>query len=176
MSRHLDDRTLQQLAEGLLGDDAALAEAERHVAECPACAAAADGYRALISDLNQIPGVEAPVAMADAVLSAYERVTEPVPALWSDRKLLVAFAMFNALLLLIIGGVIGLSGPVELLSAWALGFKDLAISAVQLFPAAEAIWTAMSHGGMVLVLALALMLVGTVAALRHTVMIVEETP
>lgn len=176
MSTHLEDATLQQLAEAPLQDAGAQAAAERHLAECPRCAAALEGYRALFSDLNQVPVVEAPAAMAEAVLSAYERAAQPIPALWSDRKLLIAFALFNLMLLAVIGGVIGLSGPLDLISSWALGLGDVAVSVTQLLPAVKAIWTAMAHGGMVLVLALALMLVATVAALRRTVMTVEETP
>ncbi len=173
MSPHLDDTLLQLAAEGLL-DDAQRPEVEAHLAGCGRCAATVEGYRDLLTQLNAVPVIEAPTALADAVLEAYQRTSQPMAALWSDRKLFIAFALSNVLLAVLATTAIGLQGPLNLITELSVGLKDMVLSAVRLLPVAEAIWTGMAHGGLVVVVALALMLVTTVAALRRTVNLPEE--
>jgi len=174
MSAHLDDKQLQMAAEGLL-DKPLLEQAREHLQGCERCRQAVANYQALFSQLNAVPLVEAPSALADAVIAAYERSTEPIANLWSDRKLLLAFALANVVLVLTILWTIGVQGPVNLLTSWAVGLKELVIAAIYMLPAVEAVWTAMSHGGIIFVLALAALLVAIVAALRQTMKFTEET-
>jgi len=171
---HPDDAQLQLAAEGMLEGEE-LAGIERHVDGCEACSAAVAGYRSLFEQLNAVPVVEAPAAVAESVIAAYRRTREPVHALWSDRKLLIAFALANAVLLLTMATAIGIQGPVDLLAEWAVASKDLLLSAMELTVIAEALWTGIAHGGILAVAALALLLVTTVAALRQTVGVPEET-
>ena len=171
---HPDDAQLQRVAEGLVEGDE-LARIERHLQGCPTCSAAVDGYGALFAQLNAVPVVEAPAVVAESVIAAYRRTREPIHALWSDRKLLVAFALTNVVLLLTMATTIGIHGPVALLGEWAVGLKDLLLSALELTVIVEALWTGIAHGGILAVAALALLLVTTVAALRQTLGLSEET-
>ena len=171
---HPDDALLQLAAEGLLDEDEQH-RMERHIATCPACAATVQGYTELFGQLNAVPLVEAPVAVAETVMAAYRRRSDPIAAFWSDRKLLIAFALFIGVLLTIGITAIGIQGPLTLMKQWAIGLKDLLLSALQLVPVAEAIWTGMAHGGLLAVAALALLLITTVAALRQTLRLSEET-
>jgi anti-sigma factor RsiW len=173
MSPHPDDTRLQLAAEGLLDDDDA-GQIEEHLEGCGRCREVVESYLDLLTQLNAVPVAEAPAALADAVLEAYHRTSQPMAALWSDRKLFIAFALCNVLLTVIATTAIGLQGPLNLITELALGIKDLVVSAVRLLPVAEAIWTGMAHGGLVVVVGIALMLVTTVAALRRTVNIPEE--
>ena len=172
---HPGDDVLQLAAEGLL-DGARQRAMDEHIASCPRCTAEVASYRSLMGQLNAVPVAVAPAALAEAVLAAYERTTEPVAALWSDRKLLIAAALTNVLLVGAVIATVGVSGPVDLLSDWAITFKNLLLTVLDLLPAVEAIWTAMAHGGILVVAALALALMGTVAALRRTLDIAEESP
>ena len=172
---HPDDTTLQLAAEGVLGVERA-ASVDSHLATCQRCAAEVESYGALMLQLNAVPVADAPAALAEAVLGAYQRGTAPVTALWSDRKLLIAAVLTNLLLVGAVVGTIGVRGPVDLLSDWAITFKNLLLTTLALAPAAEAIWTAMAHGGILVVAALALALMGTVAALRHTLRLAEDSP
>ncbi len=172
---HPDDATLQLAADGQL-EPAAQLRVDTHAAACPRCAAELAAYGELMTQLNAVPVAEAPASVAEAVLAAYQRGAAPVASLWSDRKLLIAVALTNALLVVAILATIGVRGPVDLLSEWAITGKDLLMTLLAVLPAAEAIWTAMAHGGILLVAALALALMGTVAALRHTLRLAEDTP
>lgn len=174
MSAHLDDKQLQMAAEGH-PDKPLLARVQEHLEGCERCRQAVVSYQALFSQLNAVPLVEAPAALADAVIAAYERSAEPIANLWSDRKLLLAFALANVVLGLTILWTIGVQGPVTLLTGWAVGLKELVITTIYMIPAIEAVWTAMAHGGIVFVLALAALLVAVVAALRQTMKFTEET-
>lgn len=171
---HPDDAQLQLVAEGLVEGDE-LAHIERHLQGCPTCSAAVDGYGALFAQLNAVPMVEAPAAVAESVIAAYHRTREPIHALWSDRKLLVAFALTNVALLLATAATIGIHGPIDLLGEWAVGLKELLLSALELTVVVEALWTGIAHGGILAIAALALALVTTVAALRQTLGLSEET-
>ncbi len=173
MSTHPDDGLLQLAAEGLLADDERPA-VEAHLADCHRCRRAVEGYRELMGQLNAVPVVQAPAALAEAVLLAYERSTGPVASLWSDGRLLVAFAAANALLLASLAGAVGLQGPLNLLTGWALGLKEMLLVAIRLAPAVEAIWIAMAHGGIAVVVAIALLLLANVAVLRRTLRLSEE--
>jgi hypothetical protein len=173
MTNHLDDRLLQLAAEETLGDHERL-EVQRHLTDCGLCRAAVESYREIIGQLNAVPVAHAPAAMVDAVMEAYHRSTQPVAALWTDRRLLVAFTAANAVLLLSVVGAIGLHGPLDLLTTWALGLKELLLTGISLVPAVEAIWTAMAHGGIAVVMAIALLLLANVAVLRQTLKLSEE--
>jgi len=172
---HPDDRTLQLAAEGLLEADA-LARVDDHAAGCARCAEALASYGNLLTQLNAVPVAEAPAALAEAVLAAYERGTAPVSALWSDRKLLVAAALTNVLLVALVVTRIGVHGPVDWVGDTAIALKNTLLTVLGLLPAIEAVWTVMAHGGIALVAALAIALLGTVAALRHTLRLAEDTP
>ena len=172
---HPDDRTLQLAAEGLLQPDA-LADVEAHASGCARCAAELASYGELLSRLNAVPVAEAPAALAEAVLAAYERSSAPVAALWSDRKLLVATALTNVLLVAMVVTRIGVHGPVDWVGDTAITLKNTLLTLLDLIPAMEAGWTVMAHGGIALVAALAIALLGTVAALRHTLRLAEDTP
>ncbi len=172
---HPDDATLQLAAERAL-EPGRQARIDAHLASCPRCTAEVEAYGALMLQLNAVPVAEAPAALAGAVLDAYERTAAPVTALWSDRKLLIAAALTNLLLVVAVVGTVGAHGPVDLLSDWAISFKNLLLTALALAPAAEAVWTAMAHGGILVIAALALALMGTVAALRHTLRLAEDSP
>jgi len=173
-SDHPDDAQLQLVAEGLVEGEE-LARIERHLEDCPTCRAAVAGYGSLFEQLNAVPVVEAPAAVADSVLAAYHRTREPIHALWSDRKLLVAFGLANVVLFLTVTTSIVVHGPVDLIGEWAVGLKDLLLSALELSVIVEALWTGIAHGGILAVAALALLLVTTVAALRQTLGLSEET-
>jgi len=173
VTRHLDDIQLQLAAEGLT-DEADRAWVDEHLASCGHCCDAVEGYRELMTQLNAVPVMEAPTAMVDSVLTAYKRTSEPIHALWSDRKLLIAVAASNAVLLGLVLATVGIQGPLNLLGDWAIGIKDLLLSALALVPVVKAIWTGMAHGGIVLFVGIALALVTVVAALRQTLGLSEE--
>lgn len=172
--RHLDDTLLQLAAEGVL-EEADQGWVEDHLARCGHCCAAVEGYRELMLQLNAVPVAEAPAVMVESVLTAYRRTSEPIHALWSDRKLLIAAALSNAVLLGVVLVTVGIEGPLNLLGDWAIGIKDMLLSALTLVPVVKAIWTGMAHGGIVVFVVLALALVTVVAALRQTLGMSEET-
>lgn len=174
MTRHLDDTQLQLAAEGLL-EEADRGWVEDHLATCDHCSEAVEGYTALLSQLNAVPVADAPAVMVESVLTAYRRTSEPIHALWSDRKLLIAAALSNAVLLGVVLLAVGIEGPLNLLGDWAIGIKDMLLSALTLVPVVKAIWTGMAHGGIVVFVVLALALVTVVAALRQTLGMPEET-
>lgn len=73
---HLDDWTLDQLAEGMLSEDE-LARATAHLGECERCAAELDGYRALNAALSVLPRMAPSPRFGDAVMA---RVVMPAPS------------------------------------------------------------------------------------------------
>lgn len=174
MTRHLDDTQLQLAAEGLL-EESDRGWVEEHLAACDHCRGVVEGYQELLSQLNAVPVAEAPTVMVESVLTAYRRTSEPIHAFWSDRKLLIAAALSNAVLLGVVLVTVGIHGPLNLLGEWAIGIKDMLLSALTLVPVAKAIWTGMAHGGIVVFVVLALALVTVVAALRQTLGLSEET-
>lgn len=172
---HPDDHTLQLAAEGL-AEPGVMERVQAHATDCARCAGVLASYGELLSQLNAVPVAEAPAALAEAVLSAYERGKAPVASLWSDRKLLVAAALINVLLVAMMLTRIGVHGPVDWVGDSAIALKNTLLTALDLIPAIEAVWTVMAHGGIALVAALAIALLGTVAALRRTLRLAEDTP
>lgn len=75
--QHLDDWTLEQLAEGMLSDHE-LNRATAHVEACGRCAAELDGYRALYAALEGLPRLAPSPAFSDAVM-ARVKMPEPSP-------------------------------------------------------------------------------------------------
>jgi anti-sigma factor RsiW len=174
VTRHLDDTQYQLAAEGSL-DEAERGWVEDHLATCDHCRRAVEGYQDLLSQLNAVPVAEAPSVMAESVMMAYRRTSEPIHALWSDRKLLIAAALSNAVLLGVVLVTVGVQGPLNLFGDWAIGIKDMLLSALTLVPVVKAIWTGMAHGGIAVFVVLAVALVTVVAALRQTLGMSEET-
>ena len=174
MTRHLDDIQLQLAAEGLT-EEPERGWVEEHLVRCGHCSGAVETYRELMAQLTAVPVMEAPTAMVESVLTAYKRTSEPIYALWSDRKLLFAVAASNAVLLGVVLLTVGVQGPLNLLGDWAIGIKDMFLSALTLVPVVKAIWTGMAHGGILVFVLIALALVTVVAALRQTLGLSEET-
>jgi hypothetical protein len=75
--RHLDDWTLEQLAEGML-PEGELGAATEHVEGCRRCAAELEGYRALHAALAGLPRLAPSPGFGDAVM-ARVKMPEPSP-------------------------------------------------------------------------------------------------
>jgi predicted anti-sigma-YlaC factor YlaD len=79
---HLDDERAQRFLEGLL-PAAEAAQAEGHLAACPACRALFESYRSLAGALGDLAAPEPPADFTAAVLARVER-RERVTA-WENR-------------------------------------------------------------------------------------------
>lgn len=83
-SQHLDDWTLEALAEGMVGDmerRTALA----HLEACARCTAELEGYRALFAAIGDLPRLAPSPQFGDAVM-ARVRIPQPSPLLaWLQR-------------------------------------------------------------------------------------------
>lgn len=78
--QHLDDWTLDELAEGMLSE-MERSSAMAHVEECERCAAELAGYRALYAALSDMPRLEPSPSFNDAVMARVQ-VPQASPA-WS---------------------------------------------------------------------------------------------